>query len=219
MLRGQSTFQVDQHIEKPDFLLPAALSQWAKKLKAENAYYLPQQGDRPAGYLLRGVSEPENVAEVGSLELAGEPVIITPRDADWLKADECFVASKLTFEQLIGGQAFRQFSSTPQLISGLRNSSLDFGADVRVAIHTRFVNPLLDITLLLLGLPLVVSRESRNVFVAIGMCVGVTTVFLLVVIASQHLGSICLIDPALAAWAPLIIFVPPAVGMAESLWR
>ena len=45
----------------------------------------------------------------------------------------------------------------------------------------RIVRPLLDITLLFLGLPLVVTRESRNVFLAIGMCIALSTAFMLVV--------------------------------------
>ena len=69
-----------------------------------------------------------------------------------------------------------------------------------------------------LGLPLVVSRESRNVFVAIGLCIGVVAVFLLLVIGCQQLGGSGLVPPALAAWAPLMIFVPAAVGSAETMW-
>ena len=99
----------------------------------------------------------------------------------------------------------------------MKNPSLDFGADVRVAIHARIVNPLLDITLLFLGLPLVVVRESRNVFMAIGMCVGVVSTFLLVVIGFQQLGSAYLLSPALAVWLPLMIFVPLAVWLADSM--
>ena len=87
-------------------------------------------------------------------------------------------------------------------------------------IHSRIVQPLLDIVLLFLGLPLVVSRESRNVFLAIGVCMGVVTVFLLVVVGFQQLGnSVYLVGPALAAWAPLILFVPAAVGVSESMWE
>ena len=220
LIRGVSTFSDRKRIERPDFLMPPALRRYGKQLEAENAYYMPPEGDRPGGYLLSGMVQPKGLDKLPSLCLGDEPVVITPRDAPgWLKADECFVASDLTFEQLTGGRAFRQFSSTAQLISGLRNKSLDFGSDVRVAIHPRFVTPLLDVTLLFLGLPLVVTRENRNVFIAIGMCMAVTTIFLLVVISFQHLGSICLLDPALAAWAPLMIFVPPAVALGESMWR
>jgi lipopolysaccharide export system permease protein len=81
------------------------------------------------------------------------------------------------------------------------------------------VQPLLDVTLLFLGLPLVVMRENRKVFLAIGLCMIVTVFFTLAVFGLRHLGDIYLIDPALAAWAPLMIFVPPAVWMAESLWQ
>ena len=90
-----------------------------------------------------------------------------------------------------------------------------------MAIHARIVQPLLDMTLLFLGLPLVVTRENRNVFVAMGICMVVTTVFTLVVMGVQSLGEISywFFTPPLAAWAPLMIFVPLAAWMAEGLWQ
>ena len=184
------------------------------------AYYHAPEGQQPGGYLLDKVREPKNLDSRPSLFWNARPVLITPRDApDWLKSDQCFLVSNLDFDQLIGSPAVRQLSSTAQLITGLHNPSQDFGADVRVAIHARIVQPLLDITLLFLGLPLVVSRESRNVFLAMGVCMAVTTAFSLVVVGSQHLGTIYLLGPALAAWIPLMIFVPVAVGLAESMWN
>jgi lipopolysaccharide export system permease protein len=222
LFRGKATFADQQRIERPDFLLQGAasrsLAKYGNQLVADNAFYHPAEGDRPAGYLFDNVQEPKNLAKRPSLSLDGKPVIITPMDRpDWLKPNQCFVVSNLSFEQL-RGQAFRDFSSTAQLIAALRNSSLDYGADLRVKIHSRIVLPLLDITLLFLGLPLVVARESRNVFIAIGMCMGVVTLFMLVVIGFQELGSAYLY-PSLAAWAPLMLFVPGAVGLGESMWE
>jgi lipopolysaccharide export system permease protein len=219
LIRGKLAYGDRQRIEQPDFLLPEKLNQYGHKLTAENALYKLPEGSRPGGYLLENVEQPRDLDRRSSLRLGNQLVVITPHDADWLKPNQCFLVSDVSFEQLAEGQAFWKFSSTAQLISGLRNRSLDYGADVRVAIHARMVQPFLDVTLLFLGLPLVVSRESRNVFLAIGLCIGVVTVFLLVVIGLQHLGSIYLVDPALAAWAPLMLFVPPAVWMAESMWR
>jgi lipopolysaccharide export system permease protein len=103
------------------------------------------------------------------------------------------------------------------LIRGLRNRSLDFGADVRVTIHSRLVKPLLDVTLLFLGLPLLLARGNRNIFVSIGLCVLVTSGFMLIVFGTQHLGSAYLISPALAAWLPLMVFMPLAVVLSEPL--
>ncbi len=220
LIRGKAAYGDRQRIEKPDFLLPPGeLGRYGPKLAAKNAFYKPPEAGRPGGYLLVNVEQPRELDSQPSLRLGDRLVLITPRDADWLEPGQCFLVSDVSFGQLTDDQAFRKFSSTPQLIAGLRNRSRDFGADVRVAIHSRMVQPFLDLTLLFLGLPLVVSRENRNVFLAIGMCIAVVTLFLLVVIGFQYLGSLYLVDPALAAWAPLMVFVPPAVWQGESMWR
>ncbi len=220
-LGGELAYADQQRIEKPQFLLPLKLDHFARQLTAENAYYKPPQKGRPGGYLLDEVTQPEDIAKRRTLKLGKRPVVITPRDApDWLEPNQCFVVSDVTFEQLTSGQKLRRFASTAQLIAGLHNPSLDYGPSVRVAVHTRIVNPFMDLTLLFLGLPLVASRQSRNVFLAVGMCALVVACFLLVVIGCQYLGtSVFLPNAALAAWIPLIIFVPIAVWLSESLWR
>ncbi len=219
---GQNTYADEKKIEEPNFLLRAAdLRDYGWRLKAESAYYVPPSGGRPGGYLFKGVYEPKNLDTRPSLPRTGDPVLITPRDApDWLEPDQCFLKSDVDFDQLTLGATFKDLSSTAQLISAVRNPGSGYGADTCVAIHARIVRPLLDITLLFLGLPLVVTRESRNVFLAIGACVALSAVFMLVVFMCQWLGgNACLIPAALAAWLPLMIFAPAAVGMADSMWR
>ena len=220
LIGGKFTYAENSRIEAPDFRMPNPLKQYGRQVRAENAYYHPPQGDRPGGYLFDKVDSPKHLNNYPSLFVAGKPVLITPHDCpEWLKPDQCFIASNLDFEQLTGGVGFKNFSSTRQLIAGLGNSSVGFGADVRVKVHARIVQPLLDVTLLFLGLPLVVRRESRNVFLAVGLCMGITTVFLLTVMSLQQLGATSIINPALAAWMPLIIFVPPAVSLSHSMWE
>ena len=125
----------------------------------------------------------------------------------------------MTFGQLTGGRSWRQFASTGDLITGLYNPSLDFGADVRVAVHSRLMQPLLDLTLLFLGLPVVLAKESRNIFVAAGSCIAIVTLFFLVTLASHSMGSNYLVAPAQAAWIPLMIFIPWAVATSTPLRR
>ena len=72
-------------------------------------------------------------------------------------------------------------------------------------------SPLLDMTLLFLGLPLVVTRESRSVFVAGGLCLLIVAGFFVVVLAAHALGANSLLSSAaMAAWLPLFIFTPVA---------
>ncbi len=216
-LNGRKVFQSERRIEKPRFRMPVTLTHYGTQIVAEEAFFTPASEGRPAGYLLENVSQPNDVKQRTSLSLAGQPVLLCPGDTSWLKADQCFIVSEVNLDQLAGGGAWRRFASTWEMIGELRNPSTDFGPDVRVAVHARLVQPLLDITLLFLGLPLVLARESRNIFVAIGMCLVVVAVFFLVVMTCHALGSNCLITPAAAAWTPLAIFVPVAVLLSEPL--
>ncbi len=223
LLGGKATFANKKRIKEPCFQMRSPLDTHGRQITADNAYYQPPAGDRPGGYLLDGVTKPKNLGARPSLLLKGEPVLITACDRpEWLKRNQCFLVSDVDFEHLVGGTNLQQMSSLGELIRGLKNPSLDYGASERVAIHARLVQPLLDLTLLFLGLPLVVTRESRNVFVAMGLAMVVTTLFSGVVLGAQFLGGISygfFSTHSLAAWFPLMIFVPVAVWLAEGLWK
>jgi lipopolysaccharide export system permease protein len=219
ILRGKQTVAKDQRIEKPTFVLPPTLDDYGKQLNASGAFYQQRNTQHPNGYLLKGVTAPKLIASKTSLGLNGEPVIFTPHDYPWLAPDECFVASDITFEYLSSADDWRRYASLPELVAGLHNPSMNLGSDVRVAIHARLVQPALDVVLLFLGLPLLLSRINRNVFFAIGLCVALVVGFYMVVFGCQYLGSNYLVSPALAAWLPLMIFLPLAVWMSNPLWE
>jgi lipopolysaccharide export system permease protein len=193
------------------------LAQYGKNLQGKNAVYKPREDDRPAGWLFMGVTSPVEILTGEDISLDARPIIHCPPQHDWLKPDECFVASELSFDLLASGSGWYTYSSTTDLIRSLRTPSLDIGNDVRVALHTRFVQPMLDVTLLFLGLPLILSRNNRNVFKAIGLCVAVAAAFMIVVIGCQYLGSSYLVSPAKSVWLPLMIFIPLAVAMSDPL--
>jgi lipopolysaccharide export system permease protein len=220
LINGRFAYAREQRIESPNFLLDRELAGFGQQLVAANAYRCPARGDRPAGYLLDGVQSPEDPAACSSLYVEGRPLILSSSDTPWLEADQLFVVSNIGFEQLVAGGRWRRLSSTPELIAGLRNPSLELGLDARVTIHARLVQPFLDMTLFFLGLPLVLSRGNRNVFVAAGWCLIVVALFLLVVTGAQVLGDRgYLLGPALAAWLPLIIFVPAATALAHPIFE
>lgn len=225
LIRGANLIIDQKKIQQPEFFPPTdgtgrALCAYGKTWTAAAAYYLPAKDGHPEGYLLRDVIEPKNLAQQPSLALDGRPILLTPRDYPaWLKPNEAFMASDVTIDELTGGMTLRAFASTGELIWGLKHRSIYFSPEARVAIHSRIVQPFLDITLLFLGLPLVVARDNRNVFVAIGLCMGLVGLFFIVTGACQQLGGAMLISPALAAWAPLMVFVPAAVGMGAAMWE
>lgn len=216
LLDGDQAVVASRTLVRPNFVLPAQLSTYGKQLSAAEAQFIPAAANHPSGYLLRGVTVPDQLREKPSLAADGRTILVTPHDADWLADDELFVVSDVEVELLTGGAAWREFSSTAELVSELRSPSIDLGNDVRVAIHARLLQPLLDGTLLFLGLPLVVARNNRNPFLAIGLATAVVAAFFVITLGCQSLGNSGWIRPALAAWLPLILFCPVAVFLSES---
>jgi lipopolysaccharide export system permease protein len=179
---------------------------------------MPAAKNRPAGYLLRGVKQPTNLPELKTAKLNGEAVLIGPADAAWLKPDECFVVSMIDFQQLTAGNGWRQYLSSWELLQGMRNETIEAGADVRLTLHSRLVQPLLDISLVLLGVPLVLARGNRNIFLAGSTGVLLVAALYLVVLVCKSLGHHYLLSSTLAAWLPLLIFGPIAYVLARPMW-
>lgn len=219
LIDGNEVIAADGVIKGANFILPSWLSAYGKQLSAAEAEFLPADGSRPSGYLLRGVTTPSRLGERPSLYSREEPVIVTPRDASWLGADELFVVSEVSLELLSADANWRQYASTKELVAELKSPSIDLGNDVRVAVHSRLVQPFLDTTLLMLGLPLVVARGNRNPFIAIGAAVGVVALFFAISLGCQSLGNSGWLRPSFAAWLPLLLFAPVATYLADSLRR
>jgi lipopolysaccharide export system permease protein len=218
MFSGAKVYPKFRRISAPQVRLPSQFSEWGKRIQAAEAFHVKGQDDRPAGFHFKQVTLPAELPSLHSVSFEGAPVLLSPSDTPWLKPDECFVVSELPFEQLTGKTSFRRYLSTSDLIGGLNNRSLDFGSDVKVIVHHRFLAPLLDFTVLMLGLPLVLRRENRNIFVAAGVCAMVVAAYYVATLASHAAGANYLLKPALAAWLPLAIFAPAAYTLARPLW-
>jgi lipopolysaccharide export system permease protein len=218
MISGAKAFSKERRILKPQFRLPGEFAEWGPKISGQEAFYQRANEHHPAGYLVKGVSQPKDLAETPTAQFNNAPVLLSPMDQSWLQPDECFVVSEMSFESLVGNTSLRNYFGTAELIAGLNNKSLDFGNDVKVIVHSRFLQPLVDITVFFLGLPLVLGRENRNIFVASGICLSVVTAFLVVSLASHAAGANYLVRPVFAAWLPFIIFGPASYSLAKPLW-
>ncbi|MCR9117275.1 MAG: LptF/LptG family permease [bacterium] len=218
LINGRSLTRSEQKIEKPTFVLHTPIGPFRKKITAAAAFYQPASHQHPAGYRFVDVVFPEATSELesGDIKKLGR-VIFSPSDTPWLESNELFVASGIQFNKLSNSSSWIEYSSVPELIAGLHNLSLDYGADVSLAVHSRFVRPFLDMTLLFLGLPFVFSRGNRNIFVAAGMCLLVVAIFYVTMIGCKVMGSGGMLSPSLAAWAPLLIFAPIAFVLTARL--
>lgn len=206
-------------ITEPTLSLPTSLAERGTKLRAPVAHYLNREANRPSGLLLVDVSLDKIPLQKSLKQPDGEVVVYHPSDTPALQKDQLFVPTDLPFEQMQSGKSWRQHASTFELIRNANNKSLDSGADVSVTIHRRLLQPMMDMTVLFLGIPIVLSRESQNAFVAMGSCMAAVAIFVLATLASHGAGMNYLISPSLAVWLPLMVFVPVAVWMSEPLRR
>lgn len=218
LLNGAATVASDFRIESPNFRLDQNYDGIGNQINGENAFYQVATEDHPSGFLVDNLTKPATTNGVASADFEGTPLVLMPADHDWLEPNQCFLVTELTFEQLTASSQWRDYASTYDLIATLSNRSLDVGADVRTEIHSRIVQPFLDITLLFLGLPIVLRKENRNIFIAIGYCLLLVMCFYAVTLVCKAMGATSWIRPtSLAAFIPLIIFVPIATAMAAPL--
>ncbi|MEZ6110498.1 MAG: LptF/LptG family permease [Pirellulaceae bacterium] len=218
LISGLNVVAAQQAIVQPTLRLHTRVGDFGRQVSAETARYLPADQNHPAGYLLIDVKQPANFAELETGKVGERPVLFSPRDQNWLEPTQCFLATDISFEHIGSGTTWAEYSSTSQLIAALRNSSIEFGPEVYVTIHKRFVQPLVDLTLLLLGLPLVLTRQHRNIFAVAGQCLLVVVAYFLVTLACQTLAANGYwLSPVQGAWFPLFVFVPLAIALNRPL--
>lgn len=182
------------------------------KLVAAKAYYLDSTTEHPAGYLIEGVQQPRNIDKRASVANASKetPMLMTPVGYSWLQSGSCFLASDVKYEMLRGGSAWKQFASTYELVTHLKTEkSPSSGDDMRVSIHQRFVRPAIDFVVLLLGIPILLSRPDRHMFWVAGVSLGVVGGFTALTMGLSAMGaSSYLLKPNLSVWLPLLLFLP-----------
>jgi len=139
-----------------------------------------------------------------------KPILLTPTDSDDLALDQCFVVTNVPFESLASKDAWKN-ASLWSLVAAARNKSVNAGASMHASIHSRLTQPVLDMALLFLGLPVLLLCGDRNVFKAMGLSGLILIAFLVVCYASQFIGTNNNF-PVLGAWLPMMIFVPMAVN-------
>jgi lipopolysaccharide export system permease protein len=208
-IRGDRVFRSDKRISEPEFVFPRTIARQQLRLTGETAFHQSATKARPAGYLLMGVQD-RHILQSPSLMWEDKPILLTPVDTDDLEPDQCFVVTNVPFESLASKDAW-QYASIWTLISAARNKSLDAGASIHSSIHSRLTQPVLDMTLLFLGLPVLLLCGDRNVFKAMGLSGLILIAFLLVCYACQFAGRNSHM-PVLGAWLPMMVFVPIAVN-------
>lgn len=128
-------------------------------------------------------------------------------------------ASDLTPKKLLRQQKrdsyrYLSFSQIRELLS---SATLAMPERCEVVMHQHFSKPILNLVILLMGLPLVVGQEGKNYFISVMLCIGLFVAALAVdFIAAEWAGG-GHIAPILGAYLPVLLFIPGAIISMDAM--
>ena len=219
-IQGDNFYFADQRISNIQIELPVSVTPSTAPLRAKSGFLREANEWRPGGLMLDVVTSSMATLSNSIKDADGELVVYTPTEHRWLSERQLFVRCDFSKDQIAFGKNMEQYQSTPELVAAANKPKRWSTGSQYVNIHSRLIRPILDITLLLLGLPLVIGGIERNVFVSAGICFGIVGLVQLTSIICYSLGASSLIRPAaLAAWAPVLLYVPAAVIAMRGLRR
>ena len=212
-IRGTEYSMNLKRIINPNLQLPTLVDpsqgQSVSHIEAQVAMQVAATANRESGLWLYRVTYPPKPFELKTMR-NDQFTVYWPGDTPWLQRDECFVVCHYDGYQASFGNSLTQYESAFELIQRLQQPRTWYGRSSQIRIHTRLLQPLLDLSLLLLGIPLILRRSERNVFFSIGLCFSLILIYYLIIIGSHTLGEYSLLQPATAAWLPVLIFFPLA---------
>ena len=199
---GSRINMAEQTIERPVFILPApSLVNDITIVEGHSAKFYPEKKDRPSGWLIRDVALPtEKLA--AELTLKGrEYVKIHKNQAD------VFIISAITCDQLFNRSSSFTSLSTTDLLARIRCPAFNLVSVHRLVLHlhSRFMQPLMNIIAVLLTIPLMVRRESPGLVADSSLCGFVLAVVFGISQAFQSLGASHVLPPDMAAWGPVVV--------------
>ncbi|MEL7496826.1 MAG: LptF/LptG family permease [Planctomycetota bacterium] len=223
VLRGDQLLIQEKKISDIDVQMPLTIAGVLPRVKAKYGIVTAADDRHPEGIWLHQVEDPDRLLKIGSLEVEeGKTIFFSQSDQAWLGPNQCFVRCTFDVDEMAYGNQLAAYRSTKEMIDALREPATHTRSTRKnkVAVHARIVKPILDLTLLLLGLPMVIGGIERNVFVSAGVCFWIIIAVQLTAIVSYALGTSSLIQPAaLAAWLPVLIYVPLAAVALRRLKR
>jgi lipopolysaccharide export system permease protein len=142
----------------------------------------------------------------------------TERDPDARVTAMQVLSTKLTPEQidLILSKKAVDFLSSSR-VQQLAKFSPEVNRPMLYKImHLRFTQPLMNVVMLLIGIPFLLTREPNRLVVNMIYCTAVSAVIFVATFVMFQMGGIQ-VSPLWAAWLPVLIFGPFALVMMDAI--
>jgi lipopolysaccharide export system permease protein len=134
-----------------------------------------------------------------------------------LENGDLFLFTHISFQDMIRNKNWKNFASTSELVQLLQGEETNNPNSVRILIHNRVMQPILNILLVFLGIPFVLQWERKNVFRGIAIAMGLCMGFFVVDVTSGYFADHGYLDPLMASWVPVILFGPLAFSLSHRI--
>lgn len=204
LLAGRGADPKRKTVTLAELTIPAELAGQLVHLESQEMFYRPARGLETSGWALNGV-KPERVE-------CAHPAL------NWLEPGRYFLHTDASFQRLTRKPDWFYYESTRELLHLAKEESYcQRRGEVVAMLHRRLTTPLLDLILVLLGLPVMFGRFERNVYLKIGACMIVYAVFQSSQFVCSNLAQHEWMDPILAAWLPVFVFGPLALLLGDAM--
>ncbi|QDU64221.1 putative permease YjgP/YjgQ family protein [Planctomycetes bacterium Pan216] len=204
LIRGETAHREDKRIEKFNVTLPLELGVHPPELRSSVAYWRQDEKTGRWGWLL---IKPDPLPTVKkTAEGEEEKVRILPDG-------NAFLFTDISFGDMIRRRNWMGFAGTWELLAELQRGEIKDPRKVRIIIHNRLMQPILNLLLVLIGIPFVLQWERKNIYRSIFVSMIISALFFVIDACSGYFASHGYIDPLSAAWIPVFLFGPVALGL------
>lgn len=201
LITGKRLNLADRKVEEAEFVLKAPqLAEKLTTIHAREAVPHVHVRTRRNGWLLSGVSIPYQALQ---LTEQGQKIVFLGDHPD-----ELFILSDVTFDRMYQSDRNYEYLSTRELVRRIHSpsySSLSVTTQSQY-LHTRFTKPLMNIVVVLIGIPFVLRKESTSLITNLGVCAGIMGLVFGVTELFSYLGRANVIRADLSAWGPIILW-------------
>lgn len=196
---GRRLLPAQRTIEQAEFVLPApTIASELTILRAEKAIHRSARKGQPAGWILQEVTP--SFEELSLTESGAR--LVRPLAQD----HAIFVTTAVTCDQLYKRGSSYTLLSSKELLRRIHSPAFGAMSVHRLVayLHTRSVQPFLNVLAVLLVIPLIVRRESPGLVVDSAICTAVLALNFVIIQSCFYLGQARIVPPDLAAWLPVI---------------
>ena len=201
LFKALEAHRENQRLVSVNVTLPTDIVGQIQEVQAPVAYYRRDDESGKMGWHLVKPNPVQIVRKTDKVKRVG------PDDQD------LFIFSDVSFADMIRIRNWMNFASTDALIAELQDNPSTNPQSIGSLVHARLMQPVLNMLLVLMGVPFVLQWGTRHLYWSVAVCMVLSGLFFVVDAMAAYFAAYGYLDPMTAAWTPVFLFGPVAFAM------